>query len=335
MNRLERIVRALDRAQQRRAWLAFVIAVWKKFGDDQAGNLAALIAYYTFASLFPLLLVFVTLLDLVLRGNPALRQRLLSSAFGQFPVIGAQLRSSISSLNATGFALAIGLILTFLAARGVANAAQNALNTVWEVPLTRRPGFPWNQLRSAGFVILTGLGLIITSTLSGLAAGASVLPGPLAAIGAIAVSFVLNIGVFWLAFRLATAKDVSAGDLFPGALLSAFSWQVLQYFGTYIVGHQLARSSALYGVFGLVLGLLAWLYLQAQLTLYAVEAAVVRAHRLWPRSLAPPPLTREDRKAYKMYAKAQQRRPEEDIGVDIGGVSDEKQAGEHEQPRKP
>ncbi len=69
----------------------------------------------------------------------------------------------------------------------------------------------------------------------------------------------------------------------------------------------------MYGVFGVVLGLLAWLYLQAQFTLYAVEANVVSALRLWPRSLAPPPLTAQDRRAYEMYAQIQERRPEQEI----------------------
>jgi len=317
MNRAERMIRAVDRAQRQRPWLAFAVAVWKKFGDDQAGNLAALVAYYTFASLFPLLLVFVTVLDLVLRGDPALRDQLLNSAFGQFPVIGPELRRSINSLNQTGAALAIGLVLTFLGARGVANAMMNALNTVWEIPLARRPGFPWDQLRGIGLILVVGIGIVTTSTLSGLAAGASVLPGPVAAAGALAVSFILNVGVFWLAFRLATVRDVSTRELFLGALLSAAMWQVLQTLGTWIVGHQLAHASSLYGVFGLVLGLIAWLYLQAQFTLYAVEVSVVRSHKLWPRSLAPPPLTEEDRKAFALYARSQQRRPEEDIDVSI------------------
>ena len=319
MNLAERMIRAIDRAQRQRSWLAFAVAVWKKFGDDQAGNLAALVAYYTFASIFPLLLVFVTVLDLVLKGDPALRNQLLNSAFGQFPVIGPELRKNINSLNETGAALAIGLILTFLGARGVANAMMNALNTVWEIPLARRPGFPWDQLRGIGLILVAGIGIVATSTLSGLAASASVLPGPLAAIGAIAVSFILNVGVFWLAFRLAAASEIGTRELFLGALLSAVTWQVLQTLGTWIVGHQLAHASSLYGVFGLVLGLIAWLYLQAQFTLYAVEVSVVRSHKLWPRSLAPPPLTDEDRKALALYARSQQRRPEENIDVGIAG----------------
>src|ERR1700693_2138156 len=119
MNAAEKVLRSVDRLQQRCPWLGFPVAVWKKFGDDQAGHLAALIAYYAFASIFPLLLVLVTGLDLVLGHNPALRQKVLGSAFGQFPVIGAQLKSNVHSLPGTGLALVIGFVLTFLGTLGV------------------------------------------------------------------------------------------------------------------------------------------------------------------------------------------------------------------------
>ncbi|MDR0344790.1 MAG: YihY/virulence factor BrkB family protein, partial [Nocardiopsaceae bacterium] len=287
MNIAERSIRAVDRAQQRHPWLGYPVAVAKKFGDDQAGNLAALVAYFAFASLFPMLLVLVTVLDIVLRGDPALQAKVSDSAFAQFPVIGPQyLQGHIHSLHATGPALAIGLVLTFLASRGVANAMQNALNTVWGVPLERRPGFPWNLLRSIGQVLVIGLGLIITSTLSGIASGASLLPGWVSTAAAVVVSYGLNIGVFWAAFRLGTAREITGRELFPSSMLAAATWQVLLLLGGYIVGHQVAHSQSLYGVFGIVLGLLAWLYLQAQFTLYAIEASVVRRRGLWPRSLA-------------------------------------------------
>jgi membrane protein len=318
MNAAQKALHSLDRLQQRWPGLAFPVAVWKKFGDDQAGNLAALVAYYAFASLFPLLLVLVTVLDLVLGHNPALREKILDSAFGQFPVIGPQLKANVHSLHETGAALAAGLILTFLGARGVAGAAQNALNTVWGVPYVRRPGFPWSVLRSITMIIVVGTGILATSLLSGLAGGtAHVLTGAGAYVGAIAVSLLLNVGLFWLGFRLATAREVTARELFLGAVLAAVIWQILQLLGGYLIAHQLARSSSLYGVFGLVLGLLAWLYLQAQFTLYAVEAAVVRARRLWPRTLFPPPLREPDRRAYEIYAQAQQRLADQDIETRI------------------
>ena len=316
MNRAGQAVRTLDRVQQRHGWLAFLVAVWKKFSDDQAGNLAALVAYYGFASLFPLLLVFVTVLDIVLRGDPALRDRVLSTTLAQFPGFHAQL-SHVHSLNATGPALVLGLILTFLGARGVAGAVQYALNTVWAIPYYRRPGFPWNMLRGLAMIIVVGLGLILTSFLAGLAAGVGhAISGGSVPVATIAVSLVVNIAVFWLAFRLGTAREVTWREHFPAALASAVVWQILLLTGGYIVEHQLAHNTSLYGIFGIVLGLLAWLYLQAQATLYAVEGAMVHARKLWPRSLAPPPLTPQDRQAYALYAAAGERRADEHIEVD-------------------
>jgi membrane protein len=323
MDALKKLIAALDRMQQSRPWLAFPIAVWKKFGDDQAGNLAALIAYYGFASLFPLLLVFVTVLNIVLAHDLTLKAKVLDSAFAHFPLIGDQLKSTAegNGLSGTGVALAIGLILTFLGARGVAAAAQNALNTVWGVPFSRRAGFPWSLLKQLGMILAVGIGLLATTLLSGLAgASASVLGGVAVQIGTVAVSLVLNVGVFWLGFRLAVEREIKARQMLPGAVLSAIVWQILQLFGTYLVSHQVSKSSSVYGVFAVVLGLLAWLYLQAQFTLYAVEANVVSVRRLWPRSLAPPPFTPQDVRVFDMYAKIQERRPEQDIVTRIKGA---------------
>lgn len=316
MDALKKLIAKLDRLQQSQPWLAFPVAVWKKFGDDQAGNLAALIAYYGFASLFPLLLVFVTVLNIVLAHDPALREHVLNSAFSHFPVIGPQLKTNASqhTLHGSAPALIIGLILTFFGARGVAAAAQNALNTVWGVPISRRAGFPWSLLRQVSLILAVGLGLLATTLLSGLAgASASFLGGTAAQIGTVAVSLLLNVGVFWLGFRLAVQPEIKARTMLPSAVLSAIVWQILQLLGTYLVSHQVSQSSSVYGVFAVVIGLLAWLFLQAQFTLYAVEANVVGVLRLWPRSLAPPPLTAEDRRAYTMYAQIQERRPEQEV----------------------
>ncbi len=314
MSAIKDMIGRVDQMQRSQPWLAFPVAVWKKFGDEQAGNLAALVAYYAFASLFPLLLVLVTVLDIVLGHDPSLHQKVVNSAFGQFPVIGPQLKNSVHTLHQTGLALVIGLILTFLGARGVANAAQNAMNTVWGVPFARRPQFVGTLLRNIGWVLVVGIGLIVTTLLSGLAGASShVLGGTAAEIGTVAVSLLLNIGVFWLAFRLATASEVRTRDLLLGAVLGAIVWQVLQTLGGYLIARDVSKSSSLYGTFALVLGLLTWLFLQAQLTLYAVEINVVRVRKLWPRSLAPPPLTEQDRAAYQLYAETQERRPEQDI----------------------
>ena len=310
MKFIDDLLDGADRLQRRRPVLAFVVAVWKKFSDDRAGQLAALIAYYAFVAIFPLLLVLDTVLTIVVRNNEALRERLLSSALSAYPLIGDQIQRNVHPLNSTGLALAVGLIGALFGARGVTMAMQNALNEVWAVPLDRRPAFPWSTVRSFGLMVVVGVGQIFTALLSGIAGGIGhVLPGALAAAGTVAVSFAANIGVFWLAFRLAAAREVSWRALRLGAVISAAFWQVLLLLGGLIVGHFLQHSSALYGVFGVVLGMLAWLYLQAQVTLYALEADTVRALRLWPRGLRPPP-TEQDKQAVERYGRAQRRLPD-------------------------
>ncbi len=296
----QRTIRTADELQQRHAWLAVPVAVWKKFGDDQAGNLAALIAYSGLVAIFPLLLVLVTVLDIVLKDNPGLKQTVLN-AVDKYPAISL-IEGHVDRLNQAGIALLVGLVGTFIGTLGVANSLQNALNSAWEIPFARRPGFPWSWLRSITLIVVVGTGFIATTVLSGLAAGAGrVLPGAGSSVLALVVSLVLNFGLFWLAFRLATAKDITWRQLWLGAAISAVIWQILQAFGGYFLSHQIAHASPLYGTFAVVLGLIAWLYLQAELTLYAVEINVVRAYRLWPRSLAPPPYTEQDRHAFRLY----------------------------------
>ena len=111
MDAAQRIVHGVDRAHQRRPWIAFPYAVVKKFGDDQAGNLAALVAYYGFFSLFPLMLVLVTVLGIVLQGNIELQARIESSALANFPVIGDEISSNVHPLRGSGLALGIGIAL--------------------------------------------------------------------------------------------------------------------------------------------------------------------------------------------------------------------------------
>jgi membrane protein len=311
---VEGAARWMDRAQQHRPLLAFPFAVVKKFGDDQAGNLAALMAYYAFVSVFPLMLSFVTLLGITLRGHPALRQRLLNSAMVEFPVFGQQLQ--VQEMHGSWWTVAITLAFSLWGASGVASAAQYAFNTVWNVPYSQRPGFIPATVRSFGLLVAIGLSVLITGLLSGIGSyGTNALLGRVAAFTA---SAVVNVVMFGLAFRLATARQVTTRELALGAVTSAVLWQLLLAFGSLLIEHQL-KHAQVYGVFGVLLGLLAWLHLQAQITLFAVEADVVRTRKLWPRTVIQPPLSRADRRAYREYAQTQRRRepPEQRIDVEF------------------
>jgi len=314
MQAAERLLRRADGQQQQRAWIAFPYAVMKKFGDDQAGNLAALIAYYGFLSLFPLLLVLVTLLGLLLRNNPELQDTIRTSALANFPVLGEQISSNVHSLRGSGLALGIGLALSLWAGLGVTKVLQTAMNAVWNVPYRRRPNFWVSLLRAIIMLLVLGV-ITIASAAAGSVGGGS--DDWLVGILGIAMSLVLNLVLFLLAFRILTTEDVTWGDVFPGALVAALAWTTLQAIGGYIVSHRLQGASNTYGTFAIVIGLLAWIYLGAQVTLFAAEVNVVRKRRLWPRAIVQPPLTEADERALKSYAGQEERVPEEDVNVGI------------------
>jgi YihY family inner membrane protein len=314
MQAAEKLLRRVDEQHQQRAWIAFPYAVMKKFGDDQAGNLAALIAYYGFLSLFPLMLVLVTVLGLFLRNNPDLQDTIRTSALANFPVIGEQISSNVHSLRGSGLALGIGLALALWAGLGIMKVLQTAMNAVWNVPYRHRPNF-WISLLRA-FLMLLVLGVVTIASAAAGSVGAGSGNWLLGIVGVV-MSLALNLILFLLAFRILTTEDVTWGDVFPGAVVAAVAWTVLQAVGGYIVSHQLQGASDTYGTFAIVIGLLAWIYLGAQVTLFAAEVNVVRKRRLWPRAIVQPPLTDADERALEGYAEQEERRPEEDVRVRI------------------
>jgi membrane protein len=299
----------LDRRQQRRPRVAFVVAVIKKLADDQGGQLAALIAYYAFVSLFPLLLILVTVLGFVLQGNPGAQEEILNSTLGQFPLLHDQLK--LHSLSGSGLALAVGIVGSLLAGIGVMGATQSAFNRIWNVPFKQRPDFLKSRLRSLRMVAILGAMAIISTVAAGFVGAAS--HGAPKVVAGVIVAFALNVALFMTAFKLLTATELHWRKLAPGVVLGAVFWQLLQHLGGFYVDHELKRTGPLYGVFALVLGLLAWLYLGAQLTIIAAEVNVVKARRLWPRSLFSDSLLDSDRRALRSLAEVEERVPQEDV----------------------
>jgi YihY family inner membrane protein len=304
-------LRALDHRQQQSPRLGFLAAVVKKFGDDQAGQLAALIAYYAFVSLFPLLLVLVTVLGFVLQGDPGEQQRILDGALGQFPLVRDSLK--LHSLTGSSVGLTIGVVGSLLAGMGITGATQNAFNRIWGVPFKDRPNFLHARMRGLRMLAVLGTLSIVSTTAAGFVGSSSHAAAPVAA--GVVVAFVLNLALFMIAFKLLTAVEVPWRDLLPGVIVAAVFWQLLQHLGGFYIDHELKRTGPLYGIFALVLGLLAWLYLGAQLTIFAAEINVVRLHRLWPRSFFSDPLLDADRRALTSSAEVEERVREENVEV--------------------
>jgi len=312
----------LDSFQRRHRWAGFPIAVTYKFFDDQGSYLSALIAYYGLVSLFPLLLLLTSVLGFVLQGNAPLQEAILHSALSQFPVIGTQITAP-SGLRGSGGGLVVGALGAIYGSIGVAQAVQNAMNVAWAVPRNSRPNPVKARLRSLVLLGTAGLAVVGATVLSGFSTSLGAAAGPLSiltTIAATAASVALNAAVFFLAFRVSTAKQVSWRDAAPGAISAAVLWQVLQSVGTAYVQHVLKDATVTTGAFAFVLALIGWLYLASVALVISVEINVVRDKKLYPRALLTPftdnvDLTHGDQHVYTDAAGAQRNKGFEKVDV--------------------
>ncbi len=303
MGRVQQALRRADEMQQRHPWSAFPSAVIRKFGDDRAGGLAALIAYYGFFSLFPLMLVVVTVASYVLQGNEDLQSRIVDSALAQFPVIGSQIRDNVGSISGSPLALAVGIGGALWAGLAILAAVQTAMDEVWDVPRRDRGALIPRVLR--GSIVLLALGAAVLA--AALAAGVSTTLGSFAGVVAGSViAAIINVVTMSIVFRVLTSATVAWRDVLPGAMLAGVVWTGLLMLGGYIVDSKISGADEMYGLFAVVIGLLSWLYMGAQLTLVAAEVNVVLRRRLWPRSFFPPPTEPEDDRAPTLQAHQQE-----------------------------
>jgi YihY family inner membrane protein len=313
MRQLDDTLEAIDSFQRRSKPAGFLYGVVKKFGNDNGGMLAALMAYYGFLSLFPLMLLLITIVGLATGGSVSATQRVEHSALSQFPVIGAHLGENIHALhNRAGLALAIGIIGLIWGSQGVIQAAQYTMAQVWNVPLVERPGYVARLIRALAVMAAVGLFLLVSTALAGVVTVGN--RGGLAVAIAVVASLVLNVGIFAVAFRLLTPPSIPSRWLFPGAAVGAVGWTILQYVGGTLVDHTLRNTSQVYGFFAVVLGLLVWIYFGTQLTVYAAEVNVVVHRHLWPRSLRAP-LTDADREVLEHLVLEQRSRADQHVSV--------------------
>jgi membrane protein len=314
---MQRVLRRADAAQRKRPALAFPFAVAKKFGDDRGGQMAALIAYFGFFSLFPLLLVFVTVAAFAIQDDQALRQRLLDTILDKFPVVGPSVSANIGSITGSPWALGVGLVLALWSGTRVVTSIQWALDDVWDVPRAERASLPGRILRALVMLVIFG-GAIVASTILTAIDGGLLLEA-VSLVGTVALSACM----FAFAYRVLTVARISWRDVLPGAILAALAWTLMLMLGTWIVDRYVSQAKAIYGVFAIVIGLLAWIALFAQLFLLAAEVNVVRARRLWPRSLTDPASAPPDREVLADQAREERAAPEERVEVRFDGRSEE------------
>ena len=317
----------LDAFQRRHPWAGFPLAVLYKYVDDFGAYLAALLTYYAFVSLFPLLLLLSTILGFVLSGDGSLQHQVLTSVLSQIPVISQDLAEP-KQIGGGLLGLFVGIVGSIYGGLGVAQAFQYATNTVWGVPRNNRPNPFKARGRSVVLLGTAGLAFLGTTALSVVGTSGAGALGIALKIVALAASAAVNISVFIFAFRFAAARPLSIRDVAPGAIAAAATWQLLQSFGVIYVNHVVRHASATNAVFALVLGMLAFLYLSAMTVLLCMEINVVRVSRMHPRSLLTPftdnvILTMGDRRAYSRQAKAQRSKGFQRIEVNFDPPSAE------------
>jgi membrane protein len=317
-----RVVQRLDGYQRRHRWLGLPIAVIYKFFDDQGVYLAVIITHYAFLSIFPLLLISSSILGFVLGNNPELQERILSSALRQFPVIGEELGRP-EGLRGSSAAIVIGAIAAIYGALGVSLAVQNAMNIAWAVPRNQRPNPIQIRVRGARLLATVGLAFAATTVIAGLSNRVGSFGwglGVLAKLGFVLLATALNAVTFSLVMRMATTRAVSLREAAPGAIAAAIVWQLLQLGGAAYVRIVIEETTTTNGVFALVLGLVAWLYLGSASFVMCAEVNVVLAGCLYPRALLTPfseraNLTDGDRAAYASYATAQRHKEHQKVDI--------------------
>jgi uncharacterized BrkB/YihY/UPF0761 family membrane protein len=285
----------VDRIQRDRPWLSFPIGVGKRFSEHNGGRLSAAVAFYSFFSLFPLLLVFVSVIELLLESRPSLRAELLDSAIGRLPLVGTRIEAPAGTVDGSLGPAIIGVAVSLWAGLGATAALSNAFSTVWDLRPAQRPNFLVARLQGLAALVSIAL-LFAASTLVGNAS--SILGGNvLTTITGLALNLVVNVaGLLLVLFFLTRNTDPWRVHV-PGAIVGGIGTFGLQQLGGFVARRYVENSSDTYGTVAVVIGLLVWLHLMSRVIVLAAETNAVAARRLYPRSLDASVVSDADRRA--------------------------------------
>ena len=310
----ERGVRWFDDHQMQRRWLAQPVGTIRKYADDRGSAFAGLVTFQIFLGMLPLLVVALTVLSCVIADSEELKEAVLDSALGQFPILGDRIEEDIDTIAATGIWLWITIAGLLWTAAGIYHGMQLAMNQVWNVEGVHRQGFVSRHVRALILFVLVfaaaiGTSLLDTTPLVGWG------PGWLQFAWSVLLGSVIAAGLLFFVFRIVTSPIIPTRQLVPAAIAAGIAWQVLQRIGTWIVLDRLSEAQDLYGTIGFVVVVLFWINLLARSAILANEMSVVWFRGLWPRRIAQPPLTEADRLALEGLVRNEHRRPEQHIEI--------------------
>ena len=308
----DRVFAWADGLQRRHGVLGFPYAVIKKYGDDDGGREAALITYYGFLSIFPLLLLGVAILSRVLATNPELRQKLVSAIVP--PALQPTVEQALTKLPDTTVPLIAGLIGLLFAGTGIAFSAYQTMNNVAAVPRRLRPGFFSRYLRVFVMLVTLMVGALAVGALTVAATALPDWPGAQRAVATIGSALII-FAVLLLGAKLLLARRAPFRALWPAAAAGAVAVTLLLTIGPPLLARFVSNAGAVYGSFATVAGIFAVFYLISQALVYSAEIAAVRHARLWPRALDQNRPTAADVRAQALLARAEERIPVARVGL--------------------
>jgi membrane protein len=285
------VLQRIDAAQKRNMPLALAVATFKKFSEDKSANLASMIAFWAFFSIFPLFLVLVTCLAWFLPASE--KDTVLGHVAQMFPLLDPR---TVSGLGGEWWTVVLGLVTAIWSGTGVVRTAQFAFNEVWEIRYDEAPGLVKQFVRSISVLATIGVGIVLTTLVSGLiassASGVNLSTG--GRVAGYVLAAALDVGIFLAAFRILTDRHATTRDVLPGAILSGVAFFVLQELSALIISHYLKNAQATYGHFATVITILWWFYLQSIITMLGAQLNVVLKEHYYPRSLVDAPQTEAD-----------------------------------------
>lgn len=327
-----KLIDRIDAFQRAHPVIGFPLAVVYKFFDDQGPYLAAIMTYYAFIAIFPLMLIGTSVLGFFLQNNPDLQEELLDTALSQIPIVGDQLGRP-EGITGSASAIVIGSVAALYGALGIGQSLQNASNVAWAVPRNSRPNPLYMRLRSVGIIAMGGLALFAV------AVAISILDNP----GIIhienqrylgwAARFIglgFSLVLFMALFKMLSLKRATWKSVVPGALFCALGWQLLQYVGNNYVLNVVVSASSMNQTFALVLGLMAFLFVLTAMVVLGLEVNVVRRRHMYPRALLTPFTDRVtlgpgDIRAYESYARMQRHKGFQTITVNFDHPEDKRE----------
>lgn len=274
-----------------------------RFSKHDGFRLSASFSYYATFSIFPLLLLAITVVGFVVGDSEVTRNELLDAIAAPGnparEVIAKTLASMQESGNARGLSAVIGVVTLFFGASGAFTEMDVALNRIWNVPDLESSGLKgavkvFLRERLASFAIVAGLALTVlvslvaSSLLTFVVDKTShVIGGPLwpaiSRTAESATSIVLLSLVFTVAFHFIPRCRPAMRDVFPGAVLTTVCLSALkEVFATYLA--HLADYSA-YGIAGGVLALVTWIYLTGTIIFLGAQYSQVYESRFQARAV--------------------------------------------------